>query len=60
MLGLQKKMTEFPKDIADYAKDGRLTAEPDGKHYDWSAVIEKFKQLDRKLTEEEIEQFRIK
>ena len=59
MLAL-KERTDNIKDIAYYATDGRLTAEPDGKRYDWAAMIERFKELGRKLTDEEAEQYRIK
>ena len=59
MLAL-KERTDNIKDIAYYATDSRLTAEPDGKRYDWAAMIERFKELGRKLTDEEVEQYRIK
>ena len=59
MLAL-KERTNNIKDIAYYATDSRLTAEPDGKHYDWAAMIERFKELGRKLTDEEAEQYRIR
>ena len=59
MLAL-KERADNVKDIAYYATDGRLTAEPDGKQYDWAAMIERFKELGRKLTDEEVEQYRIK
>ena len=55
-----KERTDNIKDIAYYATDSRLTAEPDGKRYDWAAMIERFKELGRKLTDEEAEQYRIK
>lgn len=59
MLALKERANEL-KDIAYYAADSRLTAEPDGKRYDWSAMIQRFKELGRKLTDEEAEQYRIK
>ena len=59
MLAL-KERTDNIKDIAYYATDSRLTAEPDGKQYDWASIIEHFKELGRKLTDEEVEQYRIK
>ena len=59
MLALTERMDNI-KDIAYYATDSRLTAEPDGKRYDWAAMIERFKELGRKLTDEEVEQYRIK
>ena len=59
MLAL-KERTDNIKDIAYYATDSRLTAEPDGKRYDWTAMIERFKELERKLTDEEAEQYRLK
>ena len=55
-----KERTDNIKDIAYYATDSRLTAEPDGKRYDWASMIERFKELGRKLTDEEVEQYRIK
>ena len=45
-------------DIAGYAQDGRLTGEPEGRHYDWSEMIRKFRQLGRTLTEQESELYR--
>ena len=59
MLAL-KERTDSVKDIAYYATDSRLTAEPDGKRYDWAAMIKRFKELGRKLTDEEAEQYRIR
>ena len=50
----------FTHDISYYAKDSRLTGEPDGKRYQWKEMIARFKQLGRPLTEEEAEEFRIK
>ena len=46
-------------DIADYAEDTRLTEPSDGKRYEWRKMIDLFKQLDRPLTDEEAEQFRV-
>lgn len=60
MLTMAKKNINVMNDITYYAKDGRLTAEPDGKKYEWKKMIERFKQLGRPLTEEESEEFRIK
>ena len=48
------------KDIADYAKDGRLTELSDGKHYEWRKMIDAVKALGRPLTDEEAEQYRVK
>lgn len=59
MLAVEERTNNI-KDIAYYAADSRLTAEPDGKRYDWSAMIQRFKELGRKLTDEEAEQYRIK
>lgn len=59
MLALKERANEI-KDIAYYATDSRLTAEPDGRRYDWIAMIQRFKELGRKLTDEEAEQYRIK
>ncbi len=33
------------KDIADYAKDGRLTEPSDGKRYEWQKMIDTVKAL---------------
>lgn len=60
MLIMQRKATEPAHDISYYAKDGRLTGEPDGKSYKWKEMIERFKRLGRPLTEEEAEEFRVK
>ncbi|MCL2254619.1 MAG: hypothetical protein FWC09_09260 [Lachnospiraceae bacterium] len=46
------------KDIAYYAMDSRLTAEPDGKRYEWRKMIEATKDLGRPLTELEMEKYR--
>ena len=59
MSALQENTNEL-HDIAYYATDSRLTADPDGKRYDWGAMIKRFKELGRELTEEEAEQYRIK
>lgn len=37
------------KDIADYAKDGRLTESSDGKRYEWRKMIDAVKALGRRL-----------
>lgn len=60
MLARNEVIDDRDRDIAYYAKDSRLTAEPDDKKYDWEGLIERFKQLGRKLTEEEAEQYRIR
>lgn len=60
MLAMQRKIVDVPHDISYYAKDSRLTGEPDGRRYRWREMIEKFKMLGRPLTEEEAEEFRIK
>lgn len=59
MLAMQQKTVDVTQDISYYAKDSRLTGEPDGKRYNWSEMIERFRQLGRPLTEEEAEEFRI-
>ena len=56
MLAMERKPVDFTHDISYYAKDSRLTGEPDGKRYKWTEMIERFKMLGRPLTEE----FRIK
>jgi hypothetical protein len=48
------------KDIADYAKDGRLTESSDGKRYEWRKMIDAVKALGRPLTDKEAEQYRVK
>ena len=60
MLTMERKAITFLDDIADYAKDGRLTEPSDGKRYEWREMIELVKQLGRPLTDNEAEQFRIK
>ena len=60
MLEMIEKSMDRVGDIAYYAKDSRLSEPSDGKRYDWKKMIEFSKELDRLLTEEEIEKFRIK
>ncbi len=60
MLAMEKKQVDFTQDISYYAKDSRLTGEPDGKRYKWKEMIDRFRQLGRPLTDEEAEEFRIK
>ena len=60
MLSMELKSVDYAHDISYYAKDSRLTGEPDGKRYKWTEMIERFKMLGRPLTEEEAEEFRIK
>lgn len=61
MLVIQRRSVDGDiHDISYYAKDGRLTGEPDGKRYKWKEMIERFKMLGRPLTDEEAEKFRIK
>ena len=48
------------KDIADNAKDGRLTELSDGKRYEWRKMIDAVKSLGRPLTDEYGEQYRVK
>ena len=57
---MERKAVTFLEDIADYAKDGRLTEPSDGKRYEWRKMIELVKKFDRPLTDQEAEQFRIK
>lgn len=59
MLAMAEKSMNFTHDITYYAKDGRLTAEPDGKRYNWKKMMERFQELGRPLTDEEAEEFRI-
>ena len=60
MLTMERKSVTFFDDIADYAKDGRLTEPSDGKRYEWRKMIDLVQQLGRPLTDKEAEQFRIK
>ena len=60
MLTMAKKKVDLFDDIADYAKDGRLTEPADGRRYEWRKMIEAVKKLGRPLTDEEAEQYRIK
>lgn len=55
-----RKKKSFLDDIADYAKDGRLTEPSDGKRYEWRKLIDAVNELGRPLTEEEAEQYWIK
>lgn len=48
------------KDIAYYAEDGRLTEPSDGRRYEWRKIIEAVKTLGRPLTEEEMEQYKVR
>lgn len=48
------------RDIADYAKDSRLTEPSDGKRYEWQKMIDAVKSLGRSLTDEGAEQYRVK
>ena len=60
MLAVQRKSVDVTHDISYYAKDSRLTGEPDGKRFRWAEMIESFKMLGRPFTEEEAEEFRVK
>lgn len=60
MLAMERKSVDYAHDISYYAKDSRLTGEPDGKRYKWKEMIEKFKLLGRPLADEEAEEFRIR
>lgn len=60
MVAMARKKITFSNDIADYAKDGRLTEPSDGKRYEWRKMITSVKQLGRPLTEKEAENYRIK
>lgn len=48
------------RDIADYAKDSRLTEPSGGKRYEWQKMIDAVKSLGRPLTDEEAEQYWVK
>ena len=60
MLAMAEKTVGYTHDIAYYAKDSRLTEPSDGKRYEWWKMIELSKELNRPLTEEEAEEFRVK
>lgn len=60
MLAMEREKVNTYEDIADYAKDGRLTEPSDGRRYEWRKMIEAVKILGRPLTDEEVEQYRIK
>lgn len=60
MFTMEEKKINFIEDIADYAKDGRLTEPSDGKRYEWRKMIDAVKILGRPLTDVEAEQYRIK
>ena len=60
MLATQRRFADVTHDISYYAKDGRLTGEPDGNRYKWKEMIERFHMLGRPLTEDETEEFRVK
>lgn len=59
MLAMKERIDNTQKDISYYAKDGRLTAESDGKRYEWRKMIEAVNKLGRPLTEIEMEKYRI-
>ncbi len=60
VLTMEREPADMTHDIAYYAKDSRLTGEPDGRRYKWREMIERFQLLGRPLTEEEAEEFRMK
>ncbi len=60
MLTMESKRAGLSEDIADYAKDGRLTEPSDGRRYEWRKMIDTVKRLGRPLTDEEAEQYRVK
>jgi hypothetical protein len=60
MLAMKKSAELNQIDISYYAKDGRLTAEPDGKVFEWRKMIDAVINLGRPLTENEMEKYRIK
>lgn len=62
ILAEQKKLDKravYMDDIADYAKDTRLTEPSDGKRYEWRKMIDLSMKLGRPLTDEEAEEFRV-
>lgn len=59
MLATKRKPIDITHDISYYAKDSRLTGEPDGKRYKLKEMIESFKLLGRPLTDAEAEEFLI-
>jgi len=59
MLMLEKEL-ELYGDIADYAKDSRLTEPSEGLTYEWKKMIEFVQKLGRPLTKAEAEKYKIK
>lgn len=47
-------------DLEQYLPDGRLVEPSDGRAFDYRKISEIVKELNRPLTEEEAEQYRIK
>ena len=54
-----EKRDKNEHDITYYATDSRLTEPSDGSRFAWRKMIERYKELNRPLTEEEAEEFRI-
>lgn len=47
-------------DLEQYAKDGRLTEQSDGKIFDYRNMLKVVKEMGRPLTKQEAERYRIK
>ena len=60
MIAAIKKQYEKIVDIERIIPDGRLTEPSDGKRFKWREMIEEVKRLERPLTKDETEKFRIK
>lgn len=58
MLMMERKKDSLSEDIAEYAKDGRLTEPSAGKHFEWREMIDAVEILGRPLMEEEAEKYR--
>lgn len=60
MMVMEKKWMQEFDDINYLIKDGRLTEPSDGKRYEWRKLIEEVERIGRPLTEQEMEQYRIR
>ena len=60
MLSAVNSFADSISDLEKHLKDGRLTEPSDGKLFDYKKMYEAVKRLNRPLTEEEAEVYRIK
>lgn len=56
---MMTQTVEIEMDITDFAEDGRLTGEPDGKVYRIRDAARYQESLGRPLTDAEFESFRV-